>query len=379
MLLTAFFLSGCNKKEMLKTNHTIKIETINPEPFWVDKGQEYIQLSSDEVQLSTIKKIICFKGLFFIQDNRNPAINVFSSAGRHVNQIDQLGGGAGEYLGIDDFCVDSSFVYILDGKSKKINKYELKSLKYADKISFMNEQKRFNRIFVEGTDVYLHTSLNINNDPKLIYKYKIRNKLTKGKGLLASDILPPIARASKVLFSNEFLNPIYGQPGFLLKPNDFDQILHIVDNEVVKGYKLDIPNSTIPDNIKRAGAKAMIEYMGNNEFNTVTDCYLTGELLILKMKVSGKPFCYVAYNLKSKELLTFEGIKVVDYAEYIDVIGACNDGLLGVISPYQIENRYFYIEEKQKKGSELTKEDKKFISSFKKNSNPCLVKFKITP
>ncbi|MDR2382584.1 MAG: 6-bladed beta-propeller [Prevotellaceae bacterium] len=96
----------------------------------------YIQLeTSDECLLSAIGLIQYHDHHYYIYDIRAKTIYIFSETGKYVNKLCKYGQGPGEYLGLNNFTVDSdNRIHILDLGLKQILIYD-KSGEFISKIN----------------------------------------------------------------------------------------------------------------------------------------------------------------------------------------------------------------------------------------------------
>jgi hypothetical protein len=87
--------------------------------------------------IGAINAIQVFEDYIFVLDTWSAKkLFVYDKTGKYVRQIGSLGQGPGEYMGIRDFCFDttSKEIYLLDDWSKKVHKYNLYNGKYINSI-----------------------------------------------------------------------------------------------------------------------------------------------------------------------------------------------------------------------------------------------------
>ena len=84
----------------------------------------YIPLESNERTLfMSADKILFIDGLMYIGDFTTGKILAFDSEGKNRLVLNKHGRGPGEYIGIQSFTVDDSFIYVLDAYALRILKY----------------------------------------------------------------------------------------------------------------------------------------------------------------------------------------------------------------------------------------------------------------
>jgi len=128
ILLTMFFISGCNERKEfeygridLKTGFTEKSYFLLTD---VADDIEYVFLeTNDSCLMADIYKVLYDPPYYFIKDYRGYSIFIFDETGKYANTISSLGQGPQEYICIDDFTVHNNLLYILDRDQKKILKY----------------------------------------------------------------------------------------------------------------------------------------------------------------------------------------------------------------------------------------------------------------
>ena len=76
---------------------------------------KYVRLETgSDCLINKISKIIFFDNLFYILDNRQNVLFVFSDAGKFLWKIDKRGNGPGEYRQINDFDLSNNRLYLFD-------------------------------------------------------------------------------------------------------------------------------------------------------------------------------------------------------------------------------------------------------------------------
>jgi hypothetical protein len=148
------FLFSCNKKsqkEALHTNKIISAETISSEDFLLSSITDSVSFvpleTTDECLIKNIDKLYWINDTVFIFDKYgNNNILVFDGAGRFIRTIGAKGNGPGEYIQLNDFCVDTLsrclyflcsrfIIYQYSYEGKFIKKRNLQDF-YADNIEY---------------------------------------------------------------------------------------------------------------------------------------------------------------------------------------------------------------------------------------------------
>lgn len=127
-----FLLLNANSCNLSKTDHshklTIDLDNTNDTILYSQftKSIDYIELNTnDSCIVSHIDNIFLDDDTIFILDKKNAGILIFTSNGELVNQINNYGNSAEEFINIRAFTIDPilNHIYILDCNSQKINKY----------------------------------------------------------------------------------------------------------------------------------------------------------------------------------------------------------------------------------------------------------------
>ena len=85
----------------------------------------YVKLETqDDILLASIAKIRLFKNNFYILDNRQNVLFVFSETGKFIRKIGKMGSAPGEYSRIADFDLNNDRIYLFD-PNKDILEYDL--------------------------------------------------------------------------------------------------------------------------------------------------------------------------------------------------------------------------------------------------------------
>jgi len=124
---------GCKVVDM-----SMMPETLLPAP-------QYVVLDTEDetYAFSSIDKLVCKNGLFYIMDFRARKISVFDGGGKGVFAFSKNGRGPGEYLQVSDFDIDENGdFWILDAQSDALFHYRadgtfVSSAKTETEFSFM--------------------------------------------------------------------------------------------------------------------------------------------------------------------------------------------------------------------------------------------------
>ncbi|NDV46568.1 6-bladed beta-propeller [Paludibacter sp. 221] len=126
----AFF--NCSKKNIEENDIIVKLnekEIINYNS--VIDSIKYIKLETKKESLiSNIKKILMDNNNLYIQDNLSRIFVFNSQNGLFKYVIDKVGQGPGEYIHIQDFCLNKQNIEILDIRRKQIIHYKTEDGSY---------------------------------------------------------------------------------------------------------------------------------------------------------------------------------------------------------------------------------------------------------
>ncbi|MDR1895852.1 MAG: 6-bladed beta-propeller [Prevotellaceae bacterium] len=154
VFIIVLFLFSCNKKsqkEVLYTDKIISAEKINSGDFLLSSITDSVSFvpleTADECLIKNVDKLYWINDSIFILDKQgNNKVLVFDGAGRFIRTIGAVGNGPGEYIQLNDFCVDtlsrclyflcSRFnIYQYSYEGKFIKKRNLQDF-YADNIEY---------------------------------------------------------------------------------------------------------------------------------------------------------------------------------------------------------------------------------------------------
>ena len=125
--------AGCkNKKEeeVFKDYPTIKLDLSN-EPVFIKPdsllGEKVIipLETTDESIIGEINKLEIVHDTLYILDDDQDMIFLFDKTGKYITRIADIGRGPQEYLGIKDFHIDDSIIYVAADQNQKIFCYNL--------------------------------------------------------------------------------------------------------------------------------------------------------------------------------------------------------------------------------------------------------------
>lgn len=85
------------------------------------KSVEMVQLeTNEECLLGNIKNICIDENFYYLTDELNRSIFIFTKSGGYVSKISQYGSGPNEYVELSDFDVKNGLIYVLSNPNKKI-------------------------------------------------------------------------------------------------------------------------------------------------------------------------------------------------------------------------------------------------------------------
>jgi len=89
----------------------------------------------ENIMFSYADKILEHNNKYFILDKTLRSIVSFKKGGNPITKYGQIGQGPGEYVSPWDFDIDTTGLYVLDTKSKKV-------IHYSEEGSFLKERKK---------------------------------------------------------------------------------------------------------------------------------------------------------------------------------------------------------------------------------------------
>jgi hypothetical protein len=109
------------------------------------KAKAILLEETDYAVIGEIYSFQIFDDYIFVMDrHKAKKMFVFNKDGKYVRQIGSFGQGPGEYLSLNDFCLDTvnHEIYINDATKRKLHKYNFETGKYVNSID-MNPNKRY--------------------------------------------------------------------------------------------------------------------------------------------------------------------------------------------------------------------------------------------
>lgn len=234
-IIVIMVLCGCAEKNF-NIQPTIEItdnvESISDTTYF-EKLHEIRLEKNPDCEISYIKKIAQNDSIIYIKDQRQDKLFIFSTSGKHLGTIKDLGKGKNEYINILDFTIDKhSKELLLLVYPYGIMHYSLDgAFKYKDKLDRM-----FTDICCDKDYYYLRCET-FSNKKLSDYLICTINKSDKSKNFIfeISNEYAPFCSlgprfydcGDKLLFTNFFDNHIYElshgtyNVAFNLSPNDF--------------------------------------------------------------------------------------------------------------------------------------------------------------
>ena len=265
-LLTLFFIClnfyACQEKEVddIKTyNISLDLKnTVNIEKFITDVKTLKLELC-DASLIKKVSKLEYYKEYIFVLDSSQDIIFIFNNAGKYLNRIESKGRGPKEYIGIDNFRINTYKETI-----EVIDPFRQNKLTFSFAGEFMKLQ---NLVQIEGTysnfeyinaDKILFTTYDRTNRLKVynIEENKIEVELMPGSIDFRSDI----SLFDKNMIYEEFSNVIY----------------QYQDNYIESAYRINIDNLSNElkvnniDEIK----KDQISYIGKLLKSEISDYWI---------------------------------------------------------------------------------------------------------
>jgi hypothetical protein len=158
--------------------YTVNLDDIKPEgvlPLNVSaifKSVKTIILEEhDYAVIGMIKELQVFEDNIFILDNYfAKKLFVFDKNGKFIRQIGSQGQGPGEYLSIEDFCInrEKREIYLLDDYNNKVFVYNLDTGKYLNTVKISTDESSCK--YLAYCDNKLYTAI-------VPYDYKKKNNL----------------------------------------------------------------------------------------------------------------------------------------------------------------------------------------------------------
>ena len=191
------------------------------------------------------------------------SLYVFDMEGRFVRQIGGVGQGPGEYLQPFDFTIDkdNNTVYILDGRSQRINKYDLASGRFLHAINPDRNVRSDQIEYVEGklyadAHFYNHSDdnylLRVINESTGVEESRYLNVMEYYKGISnnATQIF-----SVKAFYVQENGNAVFVQPYM-------DHVIQITRDSIYSLIEIKSKDVLTPEEIKKVMEKGFASFMG---------------------------------------------------------------------------------------------------------------------
>ena len=258
----------------------------------------YIPLeTTEECILGEINKIISVEEFIFILDSEvNEALFTFSNDGTYFDKIDKLGPGPGEYLSIDDFCVDTvnQELVILSSSSEKclIFSYEGEFLQeipfnlYAYKIEMTDDG---------------HYLLFCMNEPNPEIDNPHFFKLSRSGEIM--DTYFPIREKEKDIHHQLVNQVISSEEGTFYLPSFIPEIYQFTGEGFAKKYEVSFGSQSLDLEQYPSFSSSDILYEIDRNAYAIVDGHLidTGNWLFFTMVYQGQ-IGYVYYHKDREEL-----------------------------------------------------------------------------
>lgn len=128
-LVALVLFSACGSSEQPKkgelTSETIEWNVVDNKDNFFNKLQiEYVVLSGEvnDKYLSEAMEIIVYNNKYYVRDSKR--INVYDENGVYIQTIGNIGRAANEYLKLSDMSILRDTLYVLDGDSDEIVRYD---------------------------------------------------------------------------------------------------------------------------------------------------------------------------------------------------------------------------------------------------------------
>ena len=216
----------------------------------------YIVLeTTEDCLISQVDRIEFFNQRIYILDSKVATIFIFDYKGKFLNKIDKKGSGEGEYIGIEDFVIDTkrNMIYLLDRIAGNIMQYDFSG-------------NFFNKVNIETG----YTFLTLRNQDWLIYLgngssrmsdlYNL--KLYNTDGQLINKFLPFNRALAGITYSVSTTKSIfykYDNELYILPL--LSNIIYIYNeetNQLHVKYKINFPEGT-NDNINENSTEADVK------------------------------------------------------------------------------------------------------------------------
>lgn len=133
-----------------------------------------ISLQTDDALIRQIDKVVEFDTLLYVMDQKGKSLFIFSQAGKYLFTISNVGHATNEYIGLDDFFVNSrdSTINIVSSIEQKILKYNMSG---TTLLKVCPMPKSFRRVACCG-DRYIGFMGNYSEDKSSPFNFWIMDK-----------------------------------------------------------------------------------------------------------------------------------------------------------------------------------------------------------
>ena len=284
LLFLIFFITSCAQrgdKNVVDATSVLLFSDTDVEVGQADffaNADTLLLESSDFCQLRSMTKIVMAQACYYVLDRSADVLYVFDQCGKYVRKVGERGRGASEFLGIEDFTIDSQTgkVVILS-KNSKVLEYDSCGVFLRSKV--LCESLLWNiistdwgyvastnhRTYVEGEEAYL-----------LFCFDKDFNLLNKHVRVLPYQVGAPVLLSAPLQIVNDV---VYYCDAFQRKIYTLSS-----PNEVMERYRIDLSNS-VPQKYLTS-AMGFIEHQ--QEFNFLMDFIVRENQLIIPFVMDKK-------------------------------------------------------------------------------------------
>lgn len=132
IILCIFY--GCSSKQQPSDNINIIDysefdQKIIPPSKTIKDHAHFIKLKMEDKQslIRSFDKVIIYNRELYVLDTYTQKLVVFDWNGNHLRTLNRKGRGPGEYLSIEDFCIDPrEHIFITDTRTSKVIEYDIK-------------------------------------------------------------------------------------------------------------------------------------------------------------------------------------------------------------------------------------------------------------
>ncbi|GHT71261.1 hypothetical protein AGMMS50239_40330 [Bacteroidia bacterium] len=209
--------------------------------------------TNENCLIGNINKVIYHNGRYFLLDQIQACIFIFSEEGKHLSTIHKVGTGPNEYVNITDFDVDGSDnVYVGSGNSRKIIKYLFPAYNEAVERSFPHA---FLEFAVDNTTgkIWIANILDYNGCiPLSLFadNNQLQTKLSPQKFL--DNVERPFKVQSFYKSGDDlYFNPRYSPYIYLIKDEDVIPVFQMESDNFVS-------EKNFPDNPRKASTPTIV-------------------------------------------------------------------------------------------------------------------------